>query len=108
MKNSQPMKKKYTRPMTVSESASLVKPNSVQTCAMPRVRKLMKKETPAMMRGSRLPIQATMMPVKPMLPSIEVLTMRLMDPVRTNPTSPHSAPERMSVRMMTFLTLMPA
>ena len=95
-------------PTTMSESASLVKPKSVHTCPMPRERKMMKKATPVMMRGSNLPIHATMMPVKPMLSSIVVLTMWLMEPTSKNPTSPHSAPDKIRVRMTTFFTLMPA
>ena len=95
-------------PTTISESASLVNPKSVHTCAMPRSRKMMKKEIPDMISGSNFPIHATMMPVKPMLPSMEELTMWLTEPTSRNPTSPHKSPEKISVRMTTFLTLMPA
>ena len=74
----------------------------------PLLRKIISKVMATMKNVLNLASQATMIAVKPRPPAVLVEIVWSTPATPTNPASPHTAPDIIIVRIITFLTLIPA
>ena len=107
MKNSQPIRKNSKIPVIISDAFSF-KENWEAIWIAPCCIKTRSSEITTMAIGLNLAIQATIIAVKPRPPAVLVEIVWLPPLTTTAPASPQIAPDKRTVLMITFFTLIPA
>ena len=82
-------------------------PKTVEISSAPRLRNTSSRLVKIMLSGLNFASHETMTAVKPCPPAMVVVIVWSVPDTSSTPATPHSAPDRSMVRMMTFSTLMP-
>ena len=88
-------------------AATLVSLNEVLTVDIPLLTNVIKSVENITVIGSSFASHATIIAVKPILLAELVVMVRLIEPASISPTSPQIAPDKASVLIITFFTLIP-